>query len=191
MAHSIVDAYTGNTAAVSSDFKLRTRSISETRIQHSVELGLAYNINSGDIASMATGESAILYFKNGEEVDFSVDAIAIGIKDATGSDIHTVTVVRNPTAASFSSAVDMNQNRNFGSANSLTNSLVYKGADSATLTGGDDMAQFYMNESGRLFANVDFVLPKNKSIGIKLDLNLSSGTTTVYAAIIGHQEEIV
>ena len=190
MAHSIKDARTGITAEVSSDNKLRVRSIAETRIQHATELGLAYNINTGDISSMATGESAILYFKNGEDVDFSVDAIAVGIKDATGTDTHTVTVVKNPTGASFSTSVGMNENRNFGSANELSSSLAYKGADTATLTGGSDAAQFYMNESGRLFASVDFVIPKNSSIGIKIYLNIT-GTTTVYAALIGHQEEVV
>ena len=184
----------GYLAEVSTDNKLRTRSISETRIQHAVEVGNAYNINSGDISSLANGTSAILWFKNGEELDFSVDAIAVGIKDATGSDIHTVTVVRNPTAGTIVSgatAVDMNQNRNFGHAGSLSLSLAYKGADTLTLTDGDDIAQFYMNESGRLFATVDFVIPKTKSVGINIDLSLSSGTATVYAALIGHQEEII
>ena len=195
MSESIKDG-TGKSylAAVSSDNKLRVRAISETRNQHAVEIGNAYNINTGDIGSLATGESAILWFKNNEEADFSVDAIAVGIKDASGNDIHTVTVVRNPTAGTIVSgatAVAMNENRNFGSAASLSTSLAYKGADTLTMTDGEDIAQFYMNESGRLFATVDFVVPKTKSIGIKIDLNLSSGTATVYAALIGHQEEII
>jgi hypothetical protein len=194
MSEAIKDGTGGGyLAEVSSDKKLRTRSISETRVQHATEIGNAYNINTGDIGSLATGESALLYFKNGEALDFSVDAIAVGIKDATGSDIHTVTVVRDPTAGTLvsgASLVDMNQNRNFGSEHTLSSSLAYKGADTLTLTDGSDIAQFYMNESGRLYASVDFVIPKNKSIGIKLDLNISS-TTTAYVALIGHQEEII
>ena len=86
--------------------------------------------------------------------------------------------------------ITQNQNRNFGSESTLSSSLAYKGADTLTVTDGSDIAQFYMNESGRLFASVDFVIPKNKTIAIKLDLNISS-TTTAYAALIGHQEEIV
>jgi hypothetical protein len=194
MSESIKDG-TGNgfLAEVSNDNKLRTRSISETRVQHATEIGNAYNINTGDIGSLATGESTLLFFKNGEDLDFSVDAIAVGIKDATGSNIHTVTVVRDPTAGTIVSGatdVDMNQNRNFGSESTLSRSLAYKGANGLTATDGSDIAQFYMNESGRLFASVDFVIPKNKTIAIKLDLNISS-TTTVYAAIIGHQEEVI
>lgn len=181
----------GYSAEVSSDNKLRVRAISETRNQHSVEIGDAYNINTGDISSLANGESALLYFKNNEDTDFTVDAIAVGIKDATGSNVHTVTVVRDPTSASFSTDVDMNANRNFGSAKTLQNSLAYKGADAATLTGGTDAAQFYMNESNRLFATVDFVIPKGTAMGVKLDLSLSSGTTTAYVALIGHKEEII
>ena len=193
MANGIIKDGTGGgySAEVSTDNRLKTRSISETRIQHAVELGNAYNINTGDIGSLATGSSAILYFKNNEDTDFSVDSIAVGIKDATGSDIHTVTVVRNPSGASFSTSVDMNANRNFGSAKTLLNSLAYKGANGATLTGGSDAAQFYMNESGRPFASVDFVIPKGTAIGIVLNLSLSSGTTTAYCALVGHQESVL
>jgi hypothetical protein len=195
MSEAIKDG-TGNgyLAEVSHDNKLRTRSITETRIQHATELGNAYNINTGDIGSLATGESALIYFKNNEDLDFSVDAIAVGIKDASGSNIHTVTVVKNPTAGTIVSGatdVDMNTNRNFGSAASLSQSLAYKGANGLTLTGGEDIAIFYMNESGRLFATADFVIPKSKSVGIKIDFSLSSGTTTAYVALIGHQEEII
>jgi hypothetical protein len=194
MSESIKDGTgTGVLASVSSDNKLRTRSVTETRIQHATELGNAYNINTGDIGSLATGESALLYFYNGEDTAFSVDAIAVGIKDATGSNIHTVTVVKNPTAGTLVSGatnVDMKINRNFGSAAVLSESLAYKGADTLTLTDGEDVGIFYMNESGRLFASVDFIIPKSKSIGIKLDLNIS-GTTTAYVALIGHQEVVV
>ena len=195
MSEAILDGFgSGNLAEVSRDGKLRVRAISETSIDHAAEIGLAYNINTGDIASLANGESALLYFKNNEDQGLFIDAIAVGITDGTASDIHKVTVVRNPTGGtivSTASDVDMNVNRDFSSASSLSDSLAYKGADTLTITGGEDAAQFYMGDNGRLFAGVSFYLPKGTSIGIKLDLALSSGTVTAYAALISHQEEII
>lgn len=195
MAEAIKDG-TGNgyLAEVSSDNKLRTRAISEPSIDHAAELGKAYNINTGTISSLANGTSAILYFYNGEEESMVIDAIAVGLTDGTASDIQTVTVVRDPTGGTIVSgatAVDMNQNRNFGSALSLADSLAYKGADTLTLTGGSDIAQFYMTDNGRLYAAVNFVLPKGKAIGIELTAALSSGTISAYAALVCHQEDIV
>ena len=189
MANRIQDGTgTNNFAKVSTTNKLLTRSTSEDVILEAAKLGLAYNLNTGDVGSLANGESVLLYFKNNEEQDFIVNALAVGIKDASGSNIHTVKIYRNPTSVSFSTAVDMNSNRNFGSAQTLADSLAYKGVNGSTQTGGTEAAQFYMNESGRLFATVDFVLPKSTSMAVSLILSLSAGTTTAYLALIGHLE---
>jgi hypothetical protein len=193
MTHAIKDGTgQGYLAEVSSDNKLRVRSITETAIEHATELGNAYNINTGEITISA--DSAILYFKNNEEEDFFVDAVALGITDGTQSDIQKVTVIKNPTAGTIISGatdVDMNVNRNFGSSKTLSDSLAYKGASGNTFTDGDDTALFYQSDNGRLFATVGFLLPKGSSVGIELDVNLSSGSVTVYGAIIGHQVEVV
>jgi len=184
----------GNKGLVDSNNQVHTFSISETKNQKAVEEGNAYNINTGWIGLTAATESAVLYFKNDEspvngESAISIDAIAIGIDDeGTTTGMSTVTVVRNPTAASFSTAVDMNANRNFGSSNTLaTTTLAYKGAEAATLTGGDDIAQFAMQPGSRMYATVDFILEKGSSIGIKIDTDTSGGTTNVYAALILHR----
>lgn len=195
MSEAILDGLgKGTCAEVSSDNKLRVRAISETTIDHASENGNSYNINTGDIASLANGESALLYFKNGEDENLLIDAIAIGLSDGDASGIQKITVIKNPTAGTIisgASAVDMNENRNFGSADSLSSSLAYKGADTLTFTDGIETAQFYMGDNGRLFASTGFVLPKGTSIGIKIDAALSSGTLTAYAAIVCHLEEIV
>jgi hypothetical protein len=99
-----------------------------------------------------------------------------------------VTLKRNPTGGTLISGatnVDMNQNRNFGSNIALT-ADVYKGASGNTVTGGNDIAQFYQTGQGRLFASIGFDLPKGSSIAIEIDPNLSSGSVNVYAAIIGY-----
>jgi hypothetical protein len=184
----------GSKALVDGNNQLHTFSVSETEAQSAVEQGNAYNINTGWIGLTSATESAVLYFKNDEspvngESAVSIDAIAIGIDDeGTTTGMSTITLVRNPTAASFSTAVDMNQNRNFGSSNTLASTtLAYKGAEAATLTGGNDIAIFAMNPGNRLYAPIDFILEKGSSLGIKIDTDTSGGTTNVYAALILHR----
>lgn len=194
MADSIVSG-TGNgryAAEVSSDNKLRTRAVIETETQHAVELGDSYNINTGDISISA--DSALLYFYNGEEEDVFIDAIALGITDGTQSDIQKAMVIRNPTAGTIvsgASAVAMNSNNNFGSAKTLSASTAYKGASGNTFTNGTDHALLYQSDNGRLYAGLPMLLPKGSSIGIELDVNLSSGSVTVYAALVAHLVEII
>jgi hypothetical protein len=82
----------------------------------------------------------------------------------------------------------MNQNRNFGSSNTLASTtLAYKGAEAATLTGGNNIAIFALNPGNRLYAPIDFILEKGSSLGIKIDTDTSVGTTNVYAALILHR----
>ena len=179
---------TGNRTRVGGN-RLFAHTIAEGEEVHASEQGDSYNINTGNIGLTSQSESAILYFKNNEDRDFIIDAIALGVDSSgtTGND-SIVTLMRNPTAASFSTAVDMNQNRNFGSSKTLT-ADVFKGAEAATLTGGNAIAQFYMDAGSRLFAGIDFVLTKGDAIGVKIDTDTTSGTTNVYAALIGHLKD--
>ena len=138
----------------------------------------------------------MMYLKNNETQPIIVEAIAIGSGDIQGggaaSDDMIVTIVRNPTAGDIvtdATAVDMNANRNFGSANTLADSLVYKGKDGGTMTDGSDAAKLYTGQGSRLFAGINIELTKGTSIGIKIDPNLSSGTINAYAAIICHVKD--
>ena len=103
-----------------------------------------------------------------------------------------IKIVRNPTAGTLidgATAVDMNQNRNFGSNNTLADSLAYKGAEGNTVTDGDDIIQFYTGAGSRLFASINLVLTKGSSIAVTIDTNTSSGTTNVYAALVLHLKD--
>ena len=94
------------------------------------------------------------------------------------------------SSVSFSTAVDMNQNRNFGSSNTLASTtLVYKGAEGATVTGGDDVAIFYQNVGTRGYYAIDFEIPKGNSIAVTIDTQTTSGTTNLYVAAIGHRKD--
>jgi hypothetical protein len=179
-----------NEAKVDENKQLHVFGITETEQQQATDFGNSYNINTGWISGVS-GSTAVLYFKNDEDSTFVVDAIAVGFgRDASDTDIQTVRVIRNPSAGDIitqATNVDMNQNRNFGSSNSLkTTTLAYKGVNSNTdFTDGDDIAIFAQNDNGRLFATVDFELTRGSSIGITIDTE-TTGSTKVYAAIIGY-----
>ena len=187
----------GHKVQVDSGNHMHTFAINRSEIQAAVKGGRAYNINTGWIGLTTATESAVLYFKNDEspsngESRISVDAIAVGIDDeGTTAGMSTITVVRNPTAGTIVSgatAVDMNQNRNFNSSNTLgSTTLAYKGAEGNTFTDGDDIAIFGQQPGARAYYGVDFILGRGDSIGVKIDTDTSSGTSNVYVALIIHR----
>ena len=189
MAEEIIDGTgSGKRAKVDTNNQLHVFGVTETEQQQATDIGNSYNLNTGWVSLAA--ETAIMWFKNDEDTSFVVDAIAVGFDTGTQADIGTITVVRNPTAGTMITAaiaVSMNENRNFGSSNTLaTTTLVYKGATGETFTDGSNIAIFAQSDTGRLFATVDFELPKGSSIGIRVDPNLSSGTVNCYAVLIGY-----
>jgi hypothetical protein len=196
MAEQIQDGTgSGKRVKVDSNNQIHTTSITRSNTQDATIKGNSYNINTGDIGLTSTTESAVLYFKSDEspvngETAFVVDAIAIGIDSlGTTSGMSKITVVKNPTAGTIVTnavAVDMNENRNFGSSENL-DSIIYKGVEGDTFTNGTDIAQFYQSAGSRGFYTLDFDLPKGSSIGVKIDTQTTAGTTNIYAALIGHR----
>lgn len=184
----------GPGAKVGSTNRLYTFAISESFEEFANKEGDAYNINTGTITLSDAADTPILYFKNNEDKDLIVTAIAIGAGPSTGAatDANAViTIVRNPTAGTIVSgatAVDMNENRNFGSSKTLT-ADAYKGATGNTMTDGDDIIQLYQSENSRLFAQLNLIIPKSKSIGIKFDPAASNTSQDVYAALVCHLDE--
>jgi hypothetical protein len=171
--------------------------ITEDEQKQASENGKEYNINTGSIAfsTNSTTRTTLLYFKNDEDTDYIITAIAIGLgtRSATVSDSANVYIVRNPTAGTTitnANNVDMKSNTNFGSTNSLkTTTLAYKGADGeGATTGGTDHGLVYMTD-GRLYASLNIELPKGSSVAIEFDGN-TSGTFNVYAALIGYVKDI-
>jgi hypothetical protein len=187
----------GNKLRVDANNRAHVQSIQENESVHSTELGDAYNINTGQISFTADG--TLIYFKNDEDRDFVVEAIALGT-DGGGNYCCTcvclrpfITLVRNPTGGdliSDASAVAMNANRNFGSNKSLSSTtLAYKGKSGGTLTGGDDIAILQSSQAGRDFFTINFILPKGSSLGVKVTNGLASGTAKIYAAIVGYLKD--
>lgn len=195
MSESIKDGTgTGKLAEVFSDNKLATRTVTATETQDGVVGERSWNFNTGWISSLSTN-SALIYFQNEDPEDFFVDAIAVGMTNGSATDVQTIYFVSNPTGGTLVDAAtncDMIQNRSVGSGEALSsNTLVYKAtASGQTLTGGNDAAMFAMNDQGRLFATVDFLVPKGKSVGLRLEV-AGSFSGDVYAALIGHKRKVL
>jgi hypothetical protein len=194
MAEQIIDGTgSGKRALVDSNNQLHTFSITESEQKQAAELGNEYNINTGTIAfsTNSSTRTTILYFKNDEDQDYIVTALAIGLgtRSATVSDAANVWIVRNPTSGTTitnANSVDIKTNANFGSNKTLkSTTLAYKGADGEGATsGGADHALLYMTD-GRLYAGLNIELPKGSSLAVEIDGN-TSGTFNVYGALIGY-----
>lgn len=185
-------AGSGKSAKVNASNELLVRATSVTGQQKRSLEGAGYNINTGEIALTDGNEHAVLYGKYTGTTKFHIESLAIGVGKASGtvSNPGKITLVRNPTSGTIVSgatAVDMNQNRNFGSSTALSGNF-YKGGQSNTFTDGDDIAIFYQNANGRLFAGIDFILEPGDSVGVNIQLNATNGAN-VYAAFIGHEED--
>ena len=177
----------GSKLKVGKDNRLQARVVRETEIIHATESGKSYNWNSGLIS--ITGDATLMYIKNNSDDQLVITDIALAAFDGiTHSDAPYLTLVRNPTGGdliSDASAVSMNQNRNFGSAQTASVD-VYKGKVGGTITGGNDIAILQTSKTGRSFFAIDFILTKGASLAIKLTANASSGSANYYAAIIGY-----
>lgn len=174
----------GYEAQVGSNNRLWTQTIQESEELHAIEEGNGYNINTGSITFSAAG--TFLYVKNTGDDDIVVAAIAVGAGSGTTSDIGEITVISNPTGGdliSDATAVDINVNRNVGSSKTLS-ATVYKGKSAGTITGGSDAILFYHGTSSRLFGTINLTIPKGKSIAVKYDPKLSSGSIKAYCALV-------
>ena len=195
MGSTIVDGTgTGTQGQVYSDNKFATRSVTSTENQDAVIDGRAFNINTGWISTIAA-DSALLYFLNEDEEDFFIDAIALGLKDGSATDIQAIYFVKNPTGGTLVAAAtdcDMIENRKIGDGKTFgSDTKIYKAtASGQTLTGGSDAALFAQNDQGRLFATVDFLVPKGQAAGLRVERE-GGFSGDMYAAIIGHKRKIL
>lgn len=156
--------------------------------------GNSFNINTGEITLTDAADTPVIYLKNNESSDLHIISIAVGLGTSTGgssTEPVRVTVVKNPTAGTIvdnATAVDISSNRNFGSAKTIT-ADIYKGATGNTMTDGTDHILFFQPDFGRLFAGIDEIIPRGKSIGIKIQAPTSNTSLTLYVAIICHLED--
>lgn len=179
----------GTELAINGRNEAKVFAISESEAQSANDLGNAYNINTGEITGITSGDASLIYFKNDEVETVIIEAIAVGLKGLTGlTDMANITVIRNPSTGdivSDATAVAMNVNRNFGSSKTLSSTtLAYKGKNSGTFTDGDDALLLYQGNNNRLFTGINIELPRGASIGVKVDSDATGGSA--YCALILH-----
>lgn len=177
----------GSELKVGGDNKLEARAVIEEEVISRCSDGDAYNFNTGLIS--ISGDATLIYLKNNFSENMVITDIAIGaFEGITHSDIPYITVIKNATGGDLitdATAIDMNQNRNFGAKKSADID-VYRGKTSGTITGGEDVALLQINKTGRAFFSLDLILQKGSSIAIKLTGNVSSGSANYYCALIGY-----
>ena len=173
--------------------------ITETEHNHAVESGQAYNINTGWITVNGTTNSSVVYIKSDEQPlhdisDLVIQSviIAVGTISGTPVDMPYATIIRNPTAGTIvddATAIPISSNSTFGDNSSL-DSIMYKGADTKTLTDGTDHGIVMLKgESRTPVPELNIDLKKGSSIGIKINPNTTAGGCQVYVAFVVHRKD--
>ena len=176
-------------AKVNSSQQLETKAVSISEAVEANRNGDAYNVNTGYITLTNGTDTPVMYLKNNETKNLVVEAIAIGIEVSTGgasTESNRITVIRNPktgTIISGATAVDVNSNRNYTNASSLTVDA-FKGATGNTMTDGDNHLLINPGTGPRGLFTINEILPTGATIGIKFKPQASNTSVNVYAAII-------
>ena len=164
----------------------------ETELESANDKGLSYNLNSGEVTGLTSGDASLIYFKNDEDEVYIIDAVALGLRGFTGlTDMAVVEVIRNPTGGDLitdATPADMKSNANFGSSNTLeAGSFLYKGKDSGTITGGNQHALIYAGNNSRIYATLSIEVPRGGSVAVKITSDATAGTA--YCALVGHLKD--
>lgn len=181
----------GYESKVDSKNRLSVRSVSADEEFSAAVAGNAYNLNTGLITGVGS-DSALLYGKNTGDNDFVVTSLIVGeFEGITHSDDPYLEVYSNPTGGdiiSDASAVSVAVNRNLGSPKTLS-AIAYKGKNGGTTTGGTSMGIFQLTAGARTVIPFTLIVPKNSSLSFKYIANASSGTASIYIALVGFEYE--
>lgn len=183
----IIESGTGNgkSVAVTEDNYLRVSSRVLSIEQHTILDGNAYNINTGDITLTSANESALLYLKNTGTQDWgNLGAIfLLGNSNVSGED-WVVKTYRNPTAGTLISSGTALEafNRNFGSAKTLTGTVL-SGLEGRTITASDGVAiQTRSPTNGRLVIAVGVLIPPGASVALSVEPPTGNTSVVVQCA---------
>lgn len=161
---------TGSTrkVKVSNSNKLFVESVVRTEREEEALLGEAYIVGSGFVELTTTGTSAVLYFKNNEDVDLVVTRFLIGVKKSVGGTENFVTgiIYKNPTSMSGGSGNPLTINNvNFGSSNTVDSDSEI-GQQGALLVGGSAYLATVAPTENLTSEDASTILPKGTSIGV-------------------------
>jgi len=174
----------GDKALVTSEGRLRTYSVSETIVENAAEDGNSYNVNTGTINLTSANESGVLYLKNNGINDLHIASIGFLLGNSTGGtgDLE-VKVYKNSTAGTLISGatdVDILENKNGGSSNTLTVDC-YKGAEGSTITDGASWYTSLLAGSARpyVISTGTIVIPKGGSVSVSITPQASNTSMNV------------
>lgn len=196
MPDTIKDGSSGNIAKVNSNNRLYTNSVTTLENYQSTRLGNSFNINTGVINLRNDVETPLIYIKNNEDYQLHIMNFVIGTWESTGGsgndEFPKSIVVRNPNQGTIITLtptdVDIISNRNYGSSKEL-NIDAFKGSTGNTMIGGSDHIILQMGSFGRTVVNIDEILEKGSSFGIKYTPQSGNTSQKVYAALICHLED--
>ena len=157
-------------AIVDEDGRLTVKSVTQTFEERSVELGNAYNLNTGTIALTTDGASGLSYLKSNEEKPIIIQSFIYLLGSNTGgSGDGQVTIIENPTGGNLlTSTAGTPKNRNTGLQNKTIDVDWRIGAEAKTISGGTTLIDsIFATSTGRQVVAVPTVLTKGSSVAVK------------------------
>jgi hypothetical protein len=131
-------------------------------------LGEAYIVGSGFVELTTTGTSAVLYFKNNEDVDLVITRFLVGVKASAGGTENFITgiIYKNPTSMTGGTGSPLLiDNANFGSSNTIDADSEI-GQQGALLVGGSPYLATVAPTEMLTAEDASTILPKGSSIGV-------------------------
>lgn len=171
--------------------RLNTHTVEELPVEMATFNGLAFNINTGSISLTSAGSSSLLYLKNNEDLNLVITAFFYLLGNTNGSGDTVVQVIKNPTSGTLVSGGTSFDavNRHFGSTRVLSATLL-KGSEGSTLTDGSVAIESLFSGVGRQTVSVGaIIIPKNKSVGIKITPPTGNTNMTVQMAMAVYLRE--
>ena len=169
MGFQILDGTGRNIKAkVSVDNRLYTQSVNRSEREEQSLMGEAYIIGTGFVNLTTSGTSAVLYFKNNEDVDLVITRFLVGVKKSVGGTENFVTgiIYKNPTSmlSGTTNPLAIN-NVNFGSSNTVDADSEI-GQQGALLAGGSAYLATVAPTESLTSEDASTILPKGSSIGV-------------------------
>ena len=169
MGFQILDGTGRNIKAkVSVDNRLYTQSVNRSEREEQSLVGEAYIIGTGFVNLTTSGTSAVLYFKNNEDVDLVITRFLVGVKKSAGGTENFVTgiIYKNPTSMVSGTGNPLAINNvNFGSSNTIDADSEI-GQQGALLAGGSAYLATVAPTESLTSEDASTIIPKGSSIGV-------------------------
>ena len=188
----IEDPSNGNTIGVTDSNRGKINSITATVQEIGIANGNGYNLATSRITLIGTTESAVFFFRNGENIDVEITSIFINTTNSQGTLVGaqpTLKIYRNPRAGTIitnATPILVSSNNNFGSRDELIGDA-YQGTDGATLDSESITVIDVPLPTRQALPLVEFpievVLPRGASIGLSYQPEDGSTSVDVIAGL--------